>query len=185
MKRVAGTIAVLVAFVGVAIAGVHTVQAAKEADTVITDRQIALIRSRCSDIQATLNRIHERDKVLRVNKGYLYKAIILDKLMTPLNQRIATNQIDGGNLVTLTANYNQAFEKFDAAYSLYERSLSAALKIDCTKQPTTFYDQVLVAYKDRQALEAIDAELVRLSGEFKKETVTVFAAINKVEEAKQ
>ena len=168
----------IAALVGAGIVGMHTVQAANGADDVITDQQITVIRSRCSDIQATLNRIHERDKVLRVNKGYLYKAIMLDKLMTPLNQRIAANQVDGGRLGKLAADYSQAFEKFDSTYSAYERSLSAALDIDCTKQPTAFYDQVLIAYEDRQKLYDIDAELVELSKEFKKEAATVFSLID-------
>ena len=179
MKRSSRTIIMIAAFIGAGLAGVYTVQAAKDTNGVITDQQISTIRSRCSDIQATLNRIHESDKVLRVNKGYEYKAIMLDKLMTPLNQRIAINQIDGGKLGKIAAEFSQTFGKFDKAYSLYERDLSAAINIDCTKQPTAFYDQILLAYASRQDLQVVDSELISLAKQFKVEAVAVFKAVDK------
>lgn len=174
MKRILVSLVLSATFLGLVGAGVHTVRAATEANEVITDQQIAAIRTRCGDIQATLNRVHESDKVLRVNKGYRYKAVMLDKLMTPLNQRVAANQIDGGKLVTITAAYSKAFGEFDKAYSVYERSLSAAIKTDCGKQPTAFYDQILVAYENRKKLQKADTELIDLSKEFNAEVSKVF-----------
>ncbi len=177
MRRIVIFVAMISAFIGMGIAGVGTVQAANKVNSVITDQQISVIRMRCGDIQATLNRTHETDKVLRVNKGYQYKAIMLDKLMTPLNQRIAANQIDGGKLVAIAAEYSRAFEKFDDAYSTYERSLSALIKIDCNKQPTAFYDQLTAAYENRGKLFEIDTGLIELSKEFKAEAKKVFNKI--------
>ena len=182
MKRTLGIIVIATAFIGAGLVA-YTVQAAKDTNSVITDYQISTIRSRCSDIQATLNRIHESDKVLRVNKGYEYKAIMLDKLMTPLNQRIAINQIDGGKLGKIAAEFSQTFSKFDKAYSRYERDLSAAIDIDCTKQPTAFYDQVLLAYVSRQDLHEVDSELIGLAKQFKVEAVAVFKTVDNTEKS--
>lgn len=167
------------AIFGLITAGAYTARAA----SVITDRQIDTIRARCGEIQATLNRIHESDKVLRVNKGYRYKAVMLDKLMTPLNQRIATNQVDGGKLVSIAAEYSRVFQQFDSAYGTYERSLSAALQTDCTKQPTAFYDQLTGAYENRKQVAKADAKLADLSKDFKAEFEKVFGAT--VKEAAQ
>ena len=172
------------ALIGVAVAGVHTVRAANQVNDVITDQQISAIRTRCGEIQATLNRIHESDKVLRVNKGYRYKAVILDKLMTPLNQRIATNQVDGGKLVAIAAEYSRAFGTFDAAYSSYERELSAALEIDFTKQPTAFYEQLALAYDGRKEVSQADANLIELSKEFNTEAKKVLGQADSVKETK-
>lgn len=177
MKRIIGIGIVVAALLGVGAIGMRTVGAASDVSNVITDQQIAVIRSQCGDIQATLNRIHESDKVLRVNKGYAYKAIMLDKLMTPLNQRIAANQIDGGKLGKITAQFSQTFERFDKAYSAYERNLSAAIKIDCTRQPSAFYDQVLLAYQSRKDLYKNDTELISLAKEYKTESSSVFKSI--------
>lgn len=182
MKRTFASLMMIAALLGVAVAGFHTVRAANHASDVITDQQIAAIRTRCSDIQATLNRVHESDKVLRVNKGYHYKAVILDKLMTPLNQRIAANQIDGGRLVAIAAEYSRAFGTFDAAYSSYERDLSAAIRIDCTKQPTAFYDQLRLAYDGRKAVSKADAKLIELSKEFEVEAKKVLGQIDTAKE---
>lgn len=177
MKRLIGISTMIVALLGVGMVGMQTVSAVGDVSNVITDQQVAVIRSQCGDIQATLNRVHESDKVLRVNKGYAYKAIMLDKLMTPLNQRIATNQVDGGKLGKITAQFSQTFEKFDKAYSAYERNLSAAIGIDCTKQPSTFYNQVLLAYQSRKDLYENDTELISLASEYKTESASVLKAI--------
>lgn len=171
MKRI-----LLASLIVLGAAGVGTgfMTIARAADDIITDEQIVVIRNNCSDIQATLNRVHENDKVLRVNKGYLYKATMLDKLMTPFNQRVAANQLNGGRLSEITASYSQQFQKFDEAYRVYERSLDSATTIDCTKQPTQFYSAALDAYEKRQTLEKIDTELIGLAKEFKNEVDRLF-----------
>jgi pyruvate/oxaloacetate carboxyltransferase len=173
MKRRLLTGSIILAIISVGLGLASTTRAA---DDIITDEQITVIRNTCSDIQATLNRIHENDKVLRVNKGYLYKAAILDKLMTPLNQRVAANQINGGKLSEIAASYRQQFQQFDQAYQTYERSLAAVTVIDCTKQPTSFYSALLEAYEYRVALQKIDAGLIQLTKDFKQEFDRLFKA---------
>lgn len=184
MKRLIGISMIIAALLGVGMVGMRTVGAVSDTSNVITDKQVTVIRSRCGDIQATLNRIHESDKVLRVNKGYAYKAVMLDKLMTPLNQRIATNQVDGGKLGKITAQFSQTFEKFDKAYSVYERNLSAAINIDCTKQPSTFYNQVLLAYQSRKDLYENDTQLIDLAKEYKAESANVFQTVTSTRKTK-
>jgi hypothetical protein len=118
--------------------GIGVTHAVRAADDIITDEQITLIRNNCSDIQATLNRIHENDKVLRVNKGYLYKAAMLDKLMTPFNQRVAANQVNGGKLSEIAATYRQQFQEFDETYQTYERSLQLLPQSTARSSPRPF-----------------------------------------------
>lgn len=133
---------------------------------VITDAQISAIRTHCVALQASLNRLHQTDALLRYNRGQLYTTI-RDKLMTPLNQRIASNQLDGSKLVKTTASFDSAYDKFYEAYRVYENSLSRVLDTDCTRQPTTFYSRLADAREKRLELHAISQQIVALAVQYK------------------
>lgn len=135
---------------------------------IITDQQIQTIKNSCLDLQATLNQLHQSDTVLRYNRGQLYRTIS-EKLMVPLNQRIASNQLDGGTLVKITADFSGEYQLFYDSYKNYEISLSSAMKIDCRRQPTTFYDQVADARKKRQALHQSSEKLTQLAVDYQTE----------------
>lgn len=139
---------------------------------VITDDQIAAVKSRCTEVQATLNRLEANDKLLRHNLGSIF-LILSDKLMVPLNQRIASNQLDGSGLLAITANYTKAYggdstSDFKTAYGKYEDSLLAAMRIDCVKQPTTFIDALDEARENRLKLHEATDRLMKLAEEYKK-----------------
>ena len=132
---------------------------------IITDAQIESIRTHCTDIQGSLNRLNQADTLLRYNRGQLY-LLVANKLMSPLNQRIASNQLDGSELVKITANYKSAYKRFFNAYKEYDVTLADAQAIDCTKQPTTFYDKLSEASDKRLALHAANAEIVQLANQY-------------------
>ncbi len=139
---------------------------------VITDDQIAAVKSRCTEVQATLNRLEANDKLLRHNLGSIF-LILSDKLMAPLNQRIASNQLDGSGLLAITASYTKAYKgdpasDFHTAYGKYEDSLLAAMRIDCVKQPTTFIDALDEARENRLKLHEATDRLMKLAEEYKK-----------------
>ncbi len=159
MKRI-GSLATIVALFALSVGLAPRVMA-----DIITDQQINAIRTRCVDIQAVLNRVHQSDTLLRYNRGPLYR-LLSDKLMTPLNQRIATNQLDGGNLSKIAADYNLAYKDFVDAYRVYEVQLSATMAIDCEKQPTIFYDNLMKAGAERDKLHKANVKLVTLAKEF-------------------
>lgn len=137
-------------------------------DAVITDAQITTIRAHCSDIKSTLYRLGQSDTLLRYNRGQLYRTIA-DKLMVPLNQRIASNQLDGSELVATTASFNKEYQVFFDAYKNYDIALSAAVDIDCKKQPTTFYDKIADARDKRIALHESSERMVALATQYKKQ----------------
>lgn len=116
------------------------------------------IRTNCTTAQATLNRLHASDALLRVNRGQLYE-LISTKLMATLNSRIALNRLDGTKLTQISNTYNKSLDTFRTNYQVYEEQLSSTLKIDCTKQPVTFYDSVSDARTKRQAVHASIIEL--------------------------
>lgn len=145
---------------------------------VITDQQIEAIRTNCTDIQATLNRLQQSDLLLRTNRGELYRTIA-DKLMVPLNQRIASNQLDGGELVAITAELNSKYKDFYDAYKVYDVALEAAGQIDCVKRPTQFYDAIAAARVKRQDLYTANQELVQLISDYWTEFSTFKAKLEK------
>lgn len=121
------------------------------AATAVTPEVIQRIKSRCTENSAALNRLHKTDAFIRTDRGNLYRTIS-DKLMVPLNRRLAANQQDGSGLLTITSNYNDEFTKFSKAYVEYDNSLAKVLEIDCSKEPVAFYTALIDARTKRTAL---------------------------------
>lgn len=134
---------------------------AEQAPVSITQEKIDKIRERCTENLATLNRLHQTDAFLRTNRGDLYRTIS-DKLMVPLNRRLASNQLDGGQLINLSADFNKEYNKFYTAYTEYDNAVSKVLTIDCDKAPVTFYNALVDARTKRDNLSKSNQELMRL-----------------------
>lgn len=143
----------------VLVACVGTVSTQAAAD--ITEEKVAKIRDRCTENLAALNRLHQTDAFLRNDRGNLYRTIS-DRLMVPLNRRLASNQLDGGNLLTITADFNRKYSKFYTTYVDYDNAMSDLLDIDCSKQPVGFYNALLEARSKRTELSKINLELKEL-----------------------
>lgn len=121
------------------------------ATTTISPEKVARIRARCVENQAALNRLHQTDAFLRNDRGNLYRTIS-DKLMVPLNRRLAANQLDGGALLTIAADYNSEYNRFYRAYIAYDNALSKVLETDCDREPVAFYNALLDAREKRVTL---------------------------------
>lgn len=169
-RQIAFIIGVM-AFLG--LASVSAAYAEDQPD-VLTDEQRVLIISNCTDLQATLNRIHQSDALARYDQGQMYRQLA-DKLMAPLNQRIASNQLDGSNLVATTASYNTQYQAFYNAYKEYELSMRATMQIDCAKQPALFYDSLTATRKKRISVHEATIKLIDLAEQYKVH-FTVFRA---------
>lgn len=139
---------------------------AVDAEDIINDAQITSIRLNCTELQTTLNRIRQADTLLRTDRGRIYRTIA-DKLMVPLNQRIASNKLDGSELVATTAKYNAEYQLFFDAYRTYDASLAATSAINCMKQPTTFYDKLAIARDDRSKLHDSSVKLIGLAKQYR------------------
>ena len=140
----------------------------------MSDAHIERIRSNCIEAQTKLTRLHTADALLRVNRGQLYEQI-LTKLMSPFNSRVALNNLNSSELVSIAATYQQQLAAFRTNYQQYEEVLSAALKINCTDQPVAFYDKVTEARDKRKKVHESTLELKR-SIETYKNTFTTFRA---------
>jgi len=112
------------------------------------DQQSARIRASCLSAKNTLDRLHASDALLRVNRGQIYESMST-KLMTRFNSRVDSNRLDAKALIGVTENYGTALATFRSDYQSYEEQLSLALRIDCTKEPMTFFDAVADARTKR------------------------------------
>ncbi|MBC7564893.1 hypothetical protein H7100_01510 [Candidatus Saccharibacteria bacterium] len=115
--------------------------------------QISRIQSNCLSIKGSLAQLHASDALLRVNRGQLYESIGT-KLMDSFNGRLSNNGLDNKGLVTVSTDYQQALTTFRSDYQTYEQQLSAAIKIDCTKNPTSFHAALLDARTKRATVHS-------------------------------
>ena len=117
----------------------------------LSDQQQTQIKGECVAIKSTLNQLHSNDALLRVNTGQLYETIAT-KLMGRFNERANSNNMDDDALVSSVNSFNLLLDNFRNDYIVYEQYLSTAIDIDCTAQPTEFYDTVALARASREKL---------------------------------
>jgi len=144
----------LISFVAVAVVIstiVVTERTFAEEPAPITDFQLTQIRVRCKEVQASLSRVHANDALLRVNRGQLYERLST-KLMVPMNSRIAVNRLDGSSLLSVTSSYDRHLGEFRVNYQAYEEQLSSTMRIDCAKQPASFYESLKSARDKRRSV---------------------------------
>ena len=141
---------------------------ARAQDQPMTESHIARIRANCVEAQSTLTQLHATDALLRVNRGQLYEAIST-KLMAPFNSRVALNQLDGANLVSIAATYERQLTEFRTNYQQYEEVMSGLLKINCVNQPVAFYDSVADARGKRQKVHDSTLQLQQSVQDYKTE----------------
>lgn len=131
-------IAALTVLLGITAQSVHAQSAT------LTQDQIDHIQSNCTSIKSTLNQLHASDALLRVNRGQVYESMA-SKLMDPFNARLGNNRLDSKATSVVTASYRTGLDTFRTDYKNYEEKLSAAINIDCTKQPEAFYTSLEAA----------------------------------------
>ena len=126
-------ISVMVAAIVVSVFSLQTTSAAE-----LSDEQKQRIQANCLSIKGSLNQLHASDALLRVNRGQIYE-LVGTKLMNNFNSRLSNNGLDNKGLVVVANQYQTALTTFRSDYQVYERQLSAAMKIDCTKDPDGFH----------------------------------------------
>ena len=142
-----------------AILGGMSVALVSADDNMMTDQQIVRIRDNCLSAKNTLNQLHASDALLRVNRGQIYESMST-KLMSGFNGRVSSNRHDNSGLVSIKNGYDLKLNTFRSDYKTYEEHLSAAINIDCKKQPVAFYDAVATARNERVS---VHDDIVRLN----------------------
>ena len=70
--------------------------------------------------------------------------------MARLNSRLTLNRFDATQLVRISGEYNEALARFRTAYKQYDDTMSEVLRIDCRRQPVSFYDKVTETREQRK-----------------------------------
>jgi flagellar biosynthesis chaperone FliJ len=125
----------------------------------MTDQQIDQIRNNCVSVKNTLNQLHSSDALLRVNRGQIYESMST-KLMEQFNSRVSGNKFNNSSLVSATNSYESVLDTFRTDYIIYEKQLTIAISINCSKQPVTFYDAVDLARTER---DQVHSDVVKLN----------------------
>ncbi|MDN5835453.1 MAG: hypothetical protein L0H36_02340 [bacterium] len=115
----------------------------------LSQSQADMIVQNCTQIQATLSSIHSSDALLRVNRGQTYE-LIASRLMSPMNTRIAANNLDGASLIQLTSDYSDDLSDFRDTYISYERQMAKTIRTNCHKSADSFYQNLVKTRQLRQ-----------------------------------
>lgn len=152
-KYIIGCLAAIIVVSGI------TFFAVSAQNSALTDQQIAQISSNCLTTKNTLSQLHASDALLRVNRGQIYESMYT-KLMDRFNTRVDANKFNHDDLSNTAQQYSSALDGFRTNYQAYEEQLAKTLDIDCTKQPTQFYDSVILARIKR---DQVHAEVLKLN----------------------
>lgn len=159
-KKLAIVIAALLVITGA------PVRAEDGSSLLLTDDQIAAIRTNCLGVQSTLHRLHSNDGLARYNLAQQYN-IISTKLMAPMNSRVALSKLDGVALLQTTVDFDTQYSQFDTTYQQYETTLQRALKMNCKEQPVAFFDTVSLARGHRAEVRATLDKINELLGKYR------------------
>lgn len=131
----------------------------------MTDEHIARIKANCQAAMGTIGRIHAYDAPTYINRNQTYFSIS-DKMMARLNARLAVNRYDASALVKTASNYNDALAQFRSAYKQYDDSMADILRMDCKRQPVTFYDKVRQTQDERRKVNDAVVQLKSLIDQY-------------------
>ncbi len=132
----------------------------------LTNDQIEHIRNNCFDTQTALGSIRATDKVAYVNIGQQLETLS-NRLMAPMNSRVAINKLDGVAILKTTVDFNAEIKRFQSLYRDYEQSISAINAMGCYNQPVEFYDNLTALLQKRMDLRASLSNLTNLTAQYR------------------
>jgi 2C-methyl-D-erythritol 2,4-cyclodiphosphate synthase len=102
----------------------------------LTDKEKALVMSRCLGAQDSLTAIHTKAQITKVARTKTYTN--LTQSLTNLRLKLDAKQVDASNLDLLIVNYQQKISDFDKAVDAYETTLEDVTQVDCVNKPEDF-----------------------------------------------
>lgn len=94
--------------------------------------------------------------------------------MEKFNNRVSNASLSNAKLSSATNDYDAALDNFRNDYIIYERQLTLAINIDCSKQPVSFYDAINIARTERDQVHNDVLKLNQLIDQYQS-VVTQFA----------
>lgn len=134
--------------------------------TELTNDRIEYIRNNCGDTQTALGGIRATDKVAYINIGQQLDTLS-NRLMVPMNSRVALNKLDGVALAKTTVDFNAEIKKFQSLYREYEQSVETTVGMGCYNQPVEFYDNLTALLQKRAQVRASLEKLSLLVAQYR------------------
>jgi len=145
---------------------------------VFSSTQLALIRANCVSVRSSLQRLHVNDALARVNLGREYETIS-NKLMAPMNSRIALNKLDGVAAAKTTVEFDRELATFRSSYQRYEESVTKTIDIDCQERPVDFYQMIEYARMYRAEVRQTVMKMSELIKKYRAQIDTIYQASGK------
>lgn len=145
---------------------------------VFSSTQLALIRANCVSVRSSLQRLHANDALTRVNLAREYETIS-DKLMAPMNSRIALNKLDGVAAAKTTVEFSRELATFRSSYQRYEESVTKTIDIDCQERPVDFYQMIEYARMYRAEVRQTVMKMSELIKKYRAQIDTIYQANGK------
>ena len=164
MNRTARVLMGLVAF-GFLLAPVATAQTNQGQLKPDNEGIFTHITMDCFHFKLKLSKVHERDGVMRVSLGQAYDSLS-SKLITKLNTKIASQNLDGGKLLAHAAAFQKEHAAFIDSYKTYEFAMNHLLKSDCRTQSQQFYLELKTVQSMRQEVHQRVGKLQRIANDY-------------------
>lgn len=160
MKKILASITFVVTALLAVLANFSLAKA--ETNTDLTTEQINSIKKNCAIIKDNLKSIQYEDSRVRVHLGRYYD-IIQSNFITPLNVALVGNNISNINLIENQTNFVTARSKFASDYIAYQKGLEELVSLDCTAEPTRFYNKLTGVREKRAKVNSDTAKLQDLT----------------------
>ena len=163
-------------FVAIAIvvllASPRTVFAVSQQPPALTADQIERIRNNCGYTQTAISSVSATDAVAFVNIIQQLDPLS-NKLMAPMNSRVALNKLDSVALTKTTVEFNTEAAKFQSLYRDYAKSVNAATAMGCYNQPVEFYDNLTALLQKRALVRTSYERLMTLMAQYRSQVQAV------------
>lgn len=107
----------------------------------VEESALSTLTMDCLDVKKKISAVHQQDGLLRVNAGSAYDDIS-NKLIAKLNSKVASESLDGADLISNASSVRENRKQFDESYQVYELAMYQLLKSDCQSRQQQFYEDL-------------------------------------------
>ena len=118
----------------------------------ISEAQTDYISKNCSSLRQSISSLRRSDASTRHYLSDVYTKVLIN-FMAPLNLRLVKNDIPNTDLTSSQASFASARTTFNEDYVSYSKSLEELEYFDCAKNPSAFYEKLIVVRSRRSKLE--------------------------------
>ena len=132
-----------------------------------TPEFLQTVAAQCNALKTRLVKLESVEVAARIKRGRAYDATLMP-FITSFNGRVAANQVDAPELITIAAELQKATSQsqFAQQYTTYANDLSEARQNDCKANPGVTYDWIEKARVDRASLSTQVKKIDALIGEY-------------------